>query len=232
MEAKTTLGALKHHIRYMMLTKKQRRHEMVGPARLWKMKRGFQIRFLKAMGLTPEHYLLDVGCGTLRGGIPLISYLNDGHYFGIEVREEALTEGLKELQEERLEGKEPTLLLCPDISQLVINREFDYIWAFSVLIHMSDDILDHTLDFVRKHLKDDGVFFANVNIGETHEGAKWQEFPGVWRTLEVYSHGCSNNGLSFTDIGPLKDYGHVSSVKTQDSQRMLKITKKFVGATS
>jgi cyclopropane fatty-acyl-phospholipid synthase-like methyltransferase len=180
---------------------------------------------LKTVNLKPEHYLLDIGCGTLRGGIPLINYLQSGHYYGVEVREEALNEGRKELCEAGLEEKNPTLLLSMDFSQLTIKQKFDYIWAFSVLIHMNDEILNDTLDFVSRHLSDDGAFYANVNIGEREEGS-WQGFPVVARTFEFYSHACTKYGLSASDIGPLKDHGHVSNIESQDSQRMLRITKK------
>ena len=114
------------------------------------MKRDFQVRFLKAMSLSAEHFLLDIGCGTLRGGTPLIEYLQEGHYFGVEVREEVLDEGRKELQEAGLEGNNPTLLLAPDISRLTIDQTFGYIWAFSVIIHMADEILDGAREQVEK----------------------------------------------------------------------------------
>ena len=222
---KHLLTVLKRRIKLLTRTRQERRHAMVGPADLWKMKRDFQIQFLKAMNLTPQHYLLDLGCGTLRGGMPIIAYLQDGHYFGVESRAEALDEGRKELREAGQEGKQPTLLLSPDISQLKIDQHFDYIWAFSVLIHMSDDILNDTLEFVAEHLLDKGVSLANVNIGETKEG-HWQGFPVVSRTLEFYSHACATNGLAVSDLGPLKDHGHVSNVEAQDRQRMLRITKQ------
>ena len=198
---------------------------MVGPAYLWEMKRDFQIQFLKAMNLMPEHYLLDIGCGTLRGGIPLITYLQEGHYFGVEPRMKVLNEGRNELRKEDQEGKNPTLLLSPDISQLVIDQRFDYIWAFSVLIHMSDEILNDTLGFASKHLSKEGVFYANVKIGEHDELGNWQGFPVVVRSFEFYNHACAKNGLVVSDLGTLKDHGHVSNVESQDNQRMLRITE-------
>ena len=222
----TGIKALKRWIKRLIQPKEERRHAMVGPAHLWEMKRDFQIQFLKAIGLKPGHYLFDIGCGTLRGGIPLISYLESGNYFGAEVRVEALEEGRRELREAGLDGEMPTLLLSPDIAQLAVNHKFDFIWAFSVLIHMSDEILNNTLDFVYKHLSDDGIFYANVNIGERKE-ANWQGFPVVGRTLEFYTQECAKNGLAVADIGAIKDHGHVSNVESQDAQRMLKITKNI-----
>lgn len=216
---------LTHPIKSLTSSKKERRHALVGPARLWKMKRDFQIQFLRDKGLKPEHFLLEIGCGTLRGGLPLIEYLDRGHYFGVEVRKEALREGQKELKEASLEEKNPTLLLDPDLSVLKLNQPFDYIWSFSVLIHMSDKILDKTLGFVARHLSVEGLFYANVNIGEDEEG-NWQGFPVVWRSFDFYRHACAKHGLQVLDIGPLKDHGHHSRVESQDMQRVLKISRQ------
>lgn len=206
-------------------TKEERRHALVGPPSLWKMKRQFQIQFLTEMGLKPQHELFEIGCGTLRGGLPLIQYLENGHYFGMDVREEVLNEGRKELKETGLEGKNSTLLLCPDISELTINQKFDYIWSYSVLFHMNDEILNDALAFVSRHLSDEGVFYANVNMGEGKEG-NWQGFPYVARTFEFYNQACAVNGLVASDIGPLKELGHIANIESHDNQRMLKIAKK------
>src|SRR6185312_14764944 len=119
---KTAMKKMLRGLKNMVLTEKQRRHLLVGPATLWKMKRDFQIDFMKRMGLRPENSLLDIGCGTLRGGVAFIDYLDAGHYCGIDVRENALAEGRKELAEHGLEGKRPELLLVPDMSKLVLER--------------------------------------------------------------------------------------------------------------
>ena len=222
---KQLLTKLKRRISSLTQSKEERRHALVGPANLWKMKRDFQIRFLKDVGLKPGHYLFEIGCGTLRGGLPLIQYLENGHYFGVEVRAEVLDEGRKELKEAGLLRKNPTLLLSPDISQLTVNRKFDYIWAFSVLIHMHDNILNDTLDFVSKHLSTEGVFYANVIIGNRKEG-NWQGFPVVARTFDFYNKACAMNGLAVSDLGPLKNLGHIANIESQDNQKMLKIVRK------
>ena len=188
------------------------------------MKRDFQIRFLNDQGLKPEHYLLDIGCGTLRGGIPLIRRPEPGHYFGIEVSAARLEEGRKELREADLQEKHPTLLLAPHMANLRIDREFDFIWAFSVVVHMSDPVLKETVDFVSDHLSGDGAFYANVNIGERKEGS-WREFPVVGRSFDFYRDACAARGLAVADLGPLGELGHVSGVRSHDRQRMLRITR-------
>lgn len=211
-------------VKFLLLTPAERRHSMVGPPRLWKMKRDFQIQFLKQVGLQPQHYLLDIGCGTLRGGIPIIQYLEKGHYFCIESRREVLEEGRKELQKSHLEDREPMLIAVENISMVNVREEFDFIWAFSVLIHMTDEILNDCLSFVETHLKRNGCFYANINIGDKSDG-NWQGFPFVYRSFEFYKEACSRSGLRLCDMGLLKNFGHLSGIKAQDEQRMLKICK-------
>jgi hypothetical protein len=114
-----------------VLEQNKGRHALVGPLEHWHTQRSFQIRFLRSRSLRPEHHLLDIGCGTLRGGVPLVRYLRTGHYCGIESRSEALEEGKLELQEEGLEAKQPLLL---HTSNLTLPQQYDFPWAFAVLI--------------------------------------------------------------------------------------------------
>ena len=223
---KSLLNTLKKKLQYVIQTPEERRHSLVGPANMWKMKRDFQIKFLKSMNLQPENYLLDIGCGTLRGGIPVISYLDKGHYFGIDIRETALDEARNELHDSGLENRIPTLLLSKDISQLKIDQKFNFIWAFSVLFHLNDQILNHTLDFVSKHLSDNGVFYANVSIGNSQEG-QWEEFPVNSRLLSFYIDCCARYNLAVDDLGTLRQLGHVTNEDSHDSQTMLKITRSI-----
>ena len=48
-----------------------------------------QFDFMVARGLQPEHVFLDVACGSLRGGVHFIKYLDAGNYLGID-KERAL----------------------------------------------------------------------------------------------------------------------------------------------
>jgi hypothetical protein len=138
-----------------------------------------------------------------------------------------LDEGRKELQESNLLEKEPTLIAAGDIASLNLQKEFDYIWAFSVLTHMTDEILRDAIGFVRRHLNDDGCFYANVNIGNRRERT-WYGFPTVSRSLQFYEEACSRNGLRAKDLGSLTDFGHPLPPKPgqqQTRQRILKVWK-------
>jgi len=200
------------------------RHALVGPGRLWREKREFQRRFLLEQGLRRDDRLLDLGCGTLRGGIPLIQYLQPGHYTGIDVRPEVIAEARLELAEAGLESRRPRLQCLPDLARVSLGDSFDVVWAFSVLIHLSDDALAAALSIVRRHLAEDGTFFANVNLGEEPDGT-WQGFPLVWRPWSFYQAAFGRAGLQVTDLGPLTDFGHVSGHSDPErdrQQRMLR----------
>src|SRR5262245_30090573 len=90
---------LKQRLATLFASTAERRHARVGPAHLWRMKRAFQLDFLRCTGLERGQRLLDLGCGTLRGGLPLIEFLDAGHYTGIDVRAEVLDEARGELAE-------------------------------------------------------------------------------------------------------------------------------------
>ncbi|MFP7722482.1 class I SAM-dependent methyltransferase [Lysobacter sp. A3-1-A15] len=184
------------------------------------MKRLFQIEFLRGRNLAPADHLLDLGCGTLRGGIPLIDYLDAGGYVGIDVREEVIVEARAELELHGLGDKRATLLATDGLAALALGRSFDVVWAFSVLIHMDDAHLEEALEFTARHLAPAGVLYANVNVGERAPGG-WQGFPVMWRPLAAYADAARRAGLEVEDLGALGGLGHDSGVAAQDAQRML-----------
>jgi SAM-dependent methyltransferase len=204
-----------------LTTRPSQRHGLVGPADLWAMKRRFQFRFLTAQGLRPEHRLLDIGCGTLRGGIPLIEYLQTGHYAGFEARAEVLEEGRKELAEAGLEHKRPSLIHASDPAEVQLEEPVEVAWAFSVLIHMSDEVADACLALVARSLTEPGAFYANVNPGERRDGS-WGEFPLVTRPLEFYERLAAAHGLVMSVVGGLGELGHRTGSVVQDKQLMLR----------
>jgi len=220
-----TLTRLRQRLALLFATPEERRHARVGPARLWKMKRAFQFDFLQRMGLERGQRLLDLGCGTLRGGLPLIEFLDAGHYTGVEVRADVLAEARAELAEAGLTHKSPVLVHATDLGALELPEPFDVIWAFSVLIHMDDATLARALFCVARHLAPDGSFLANVRLaqggGDEEREQRWEGFPVVTRTLDFYRAAGAPHGLALRDLGSLAALGHVSGDSSQDGQHML-----------
>lgn len=70
-----------------------RHREMIGG--MWEELGRLQHDFLIAQGLRPHHRLIDIGCGSLRAGVPLARYLEPAHYYGIDISPELLRAGLE-----------------------------------------------------------------------------------------------------------------------------------------
>lgn len=216
---------IKQKIKNILSDGKEQRHALVGPTNLWKMKRDFQIAFLKDTGLMSNQSLLDIGCGTLRGGIPIIDYLEKGNYTGIDVRKKALQEARRELKAEKLEHKSPKLVFFEDFSQLNLKIKFNYVFAFSVLFHLEDSIVEKCFEFVSRHLSEAGVFYANIHTGDYPDG-EWQGFPVAFRSLDFYEVIAKKYQLNTVSLGSLEKLGHISSMSGHDHQIMLRFTFK------
>lgn len=202
---------------------KSLRHAKVGKAEFWQMKRDFQIQFLRSTDLMPEHVLFDLGCGTLRGGIPIIQFLQPGNYHGFDIRSEVLNDALLELKEEGLLYKNANLYREKSISELKLDMKFDYIWAFSVFIHLTDQVLNEVLEFSAKHLKSDAKLLANVNLGKMQNGT-WQAFPVIWREWTEWEKLAQSKGLQIRNCGTLESLGHHTGELAQDSQVLIEFT--------
>ena len=200
------------------------RHGRVGAPHLWRMQRAFQIDFLQRMGLDRQHHLLDLGCGTLRGGLPLIGFLSAGNYTGIDVRAEIIEEALRELEEAGLEQRYPRIGHVDSLAGLDLRASYDYVWAFSVLMHLEDPDLEIALSFAARHLAARGTFYANVHLGDGRLGT-WAGFPVVARPLDWYATRAHEVGLDVESLGRLSAHGHVSGDRNCDSQFMLRFRK-------
>lgn len=193
---------------------------LVGRPEAYEFKQRFQMAFLQSRGLLPSHTLLDYGCGILRGGVPLIRYLDAGNYVGLEVRPDVLREAQRTVRQECLTKKEPVLVRPTDIERLDLGRRFDYVWSFSVFFHLSDEHVDSGLRFIARHLARNGTVLANVNIGDRKQGT-WREFPVVWRTLDEYRARAHAVGLSVSPLGELGQLGHHSPTDPEEDKQVM-----------
>jgi predicted TPR repeat methyltransferase len=196
-----------HRLRLLVHGSAGRRHRLVGSIQSWQRARAFQREFLVAQGMKPEHRLIDIGCGTLRGGIPLIDWLDPGHYSGLDVRADHLAEARRELEETGLASKKPKLVLSEDFSQLEFEPA-DFIWAFAVLIHMSNPVLEECMAFVARHLKPDGTFFATVNVGEEGQPGFWRGFPVMRHPPQFWDELAARHGMHCEDLGSVLEVGN------------------------
>lgn len=185
----------------------ERLEAMVGPPGLWREAREFQIRFLRAVGLQPHHRLLEIGCGPLRGGIPLIRYLERGRYAGIDVRPEVIEEARRQVARERLAEKDPVLAASQTFGEEELHGcRFDYVWCFQVFYHLEDELAEACLEQVARFLEPGSACYANVNADQPQ--GRWKEFPFLQRPLEFYAGLARAHGMAMRVVGRLHELGY------------------------
>jgi SAM-dependent methyltransferase len=122
---------------------------------------GLQLDFMKNQGLTPESYLLDVGCGPLRAGTRFVDYLRPGHYLGIDINESVLDAGYdKELSPAQRAKLPRTNLRQSDRFECDFGVPVDFAIANSVFSHVSLNHIRLALHQIGKVMKPGGRFYA------------------------------------------------------------------------
>jgi ubiquinone/menaquinone biosynthesis C-methylase UbiE len=119
-----------------------------------------QFNFLCEQGLQPHHHLLDVGCGSLRGGVRFISYLEPGHYYGIDKSQELLDAGWGEIDIVNLQARQPTLARLEDFNFQMLGQTFEYALAQSVFTHLPLNSIVRCLVNVDRVLCSGGIFYS------------------------------------------------------------------------
>jgi ubiquinone/menaquinone biosynthesis C-methylase UbiE len=127
---------------------------------MWDELGRLQLDFLRQEGLAPADRLLDVGCGCLRGGVHFVRFLNAGKYYGLDLSRSLIEAGYKELDAAGLSGKGANLLVndCFEFSRFGV--EFEFLFAQSVLTHLSWNQVSRCFVEARKVLAAGGRFYA------------------------------------------------------------------------
>jgi len=119
-----------------------------------------QLEVLKGRGLKPEHKLCDTGCGSLRGGVHFVRYLDAGNYFGLDINTSLIDAGRWELEQAGLEAKNANLLVSDCFEMSRFGAKFDFILAASLFTHLYANHIVRCLLEARKVLQSDGQFLA------------------------------------------------------------------------
>jgi hypothetical protein len=159
------------------LTKDSREYrKMVG--RYYDLSAAMQFNLLSSLGLREHHYLLDIGCGSLRGGRLFIPYLLPGRYFGIEPEEWLINDGIEnEIGQDLVRLKSPTFRVVSDFSMSAFGRDFDFLLAQSVFSHAAAWQIRLCLAEVRKVMQPNALFAASYFEGDkNYLGDEWVHF--------------------------------------------------------
>ena len=124
-----------------------------------------QFEYLRSHGLEPEMRLLDVGCGSLRGGVHFARYLEVGHYYGIDLSQDLLDAGYDiELRQLGLQERVPrsNLLATAEFDAVGFGVVFDMLLAQSVFTHLTSNHIRLCLARMADVTRPGSVFFATV----------------------------------------------------------------------
>ncbi|SRR6266542_4456443 len=127
---------------------------------MWSEIGELQFDFLVAQGLRPEHRLLDVGCGALRGGLHFVRYLEPGRYFGIDANDSLVRAGRHELALAGLAQRGANLMVNERFDVSSFGAQFDFAIAISVFTHLYLNHVVRCLAEVRRTLLPNGKFYA------------------------------------------------------------------------
>jgi SAM-dependent methyltransferase len=123
-----------------------------------------QFNFLKKMGLNPEHKFIDIGCGSLRGGVHFIRYLNNDNYFGTDITYEIINVGIeKELKPELRSKINMNNFIANSDFKIPFNEYFDFGLALSVFTHLKEKNIELCLRNLHKRFKH-GKFYATFFV--------------------------------------------------------------------
>ena len=187
--------------------------DAVGPPDKYDYIGALQFTVLFEHGLREKHYLLDIGCGSLRGGRLFIPYLLPGHYCEIEPNEEAVNQGIEhEIGKELVFNiKKAEIYFNDQFDFSKFNvKEFDYILAQSIFSHTSTKQTWACIRNVAKALKSDGLFIGTWFEGHHNwHGDGWRRSPVVTRPYSFLEGVAQKNGLSLKRL----NHNHPSGQK-------------------
>jgi SAM-dependent methyltransferase len=185
---------------------------------LWDEIGRLQFDYLVSQGLEPHHRLLDVGCGSLRGGVHFIAYLDPDRYSGVDQSAELIDAGLHgELSTPVRELKRPQFMVIEDFAFTALGRRFDYALAQSVFTHLPPTAIARCLESLSQVLMPDGRFYATFfeasdDGQERVEIPSWHEAYGRYYDQRLYYYSreriraaAQSAGLGMIYIG---EWGH------------------------
>lgn len=140
-----------------------------------------QFDFMVKSGLEPSHCFCDVACGSFRGGIHFIRYLDGGKYLGIEKEKQLVDVGVeKEIGEALWQEKKPEIVISDSFEFKRFTKVPDYSLAISLFTHLVPEDIIRCLANLREFVDPGHLFFVTFfdepsedNPEESHSNVKF-----------------------------------------------------------
>ncbi len=129
-----------------------------------------QLEILRREGLRPQMNVLEIGCGCLSAGVPLMQALNIGHYVGLEPNTWLVESALAVDRIRKIaDDAEAVFLTSQDFSAARAKRSFDFIFGHSVLSHCGRPQLDQFLDQAEQALSPTGKIVVSLRLVDPND---------------------------------------------------------------
>jgi len=184
----------------------------------WEEMGKLQFDFLVKKGLKPHHTMLDIGCGTLRGGRHFIKYLDAGKYAGFDISAKAIEYGKQLAQKEGLADKAPQLFVSEKKNlkfEELKGKTFDFILAQSVLTHLPPEPIEECFENIGKVMDKNSVFYFTHFGGSRYQHFSIEDFRYPFSHFQSLADEC---GFSVKDCS--SEYPHLIG------QKMVEVKKK------
>eukprot|EP00947_MAST-08B_sp_MAST-8B-sp1_P000418 g418.t1 len=185
----------------------------------------YQLDIMLKDGLRPHHKVLDVACGSLRGGVKMVPYLDPGNYYGVDINEALLVAGYeKEIVPRGLASRLPreNLLVTANFDFRPFGLpggansgggangggdgdirfvNFDFVMIQSLFTHISLEGIEECLAKLSPYMRPGGLVFATLNaLPHFADRARPLPSPG---TFEFTYHDRDQYHHAFTDLLPV-----------------------------
>jgi predicted TPR repeat methyltransferase len=172
---------------------------------LWDEVGPLQLHYLLVNGLRAEHSLLDIGCGTLRGGRHFIRSLAPGRYTGFDMSANALQAGHRLIQDEDLSAKQPRLTLTASKTLRFAEfagERFDFLLAHAVFTNLMPEHIEECFAHVGAIMHERSLFFFTFRQADSYRRFAFKEFEYPFAFFEALA---ARNGF---EIALRNDYYH------------------------
>jgi ABC-type polysaccharide/polyol phosphate transport system ATPase subunit len=131
------------------------------PGGRWRETGRWQFDFLRAQGLEPQDYVLNVGCGSLAVAVHVVPFLEPGHFLGVESNYALLEAGLRiEFPRAGIAPVRAHFLLSDTFDLSEIPYMFDFALADSLFAYLPFNSVARCIAGVVRKLKPSGRFYS------------------------------------------------------------------------
>jgi SAM-dependent methyltransferase len=171
----------------------------------WDVMGPLQFNYLVDNGLARWHRMLDIGCGTLRGGRHFIRYLDPDRYTGVDISSGVIAAAKALVVEEELTHKRPTLLHNPDPYEWFgtpRGATYQTLLAQSVFTHLDVEYIEKCFRSLGSIMAFGARFFFTFNEGEV---TRRRNIKGFAHPFSMFSALAQQNGF---ELERRSDYAH------------------------